>query len=80
LAAPLLQLLRQEPGLVVGDNEPYAASAATDYAIIEYGERRGAPYVELEVRQDLVADEAGQQSWAERFARLLRIASATFRF
>ena len=35
LAAPLLELLRQEPGLVVGDNEPYAASAATDYAIIE---------------------------------------------
>lgn len=80
LAAPLLELLRKEPGLVVGDNEPYAASAATDYAIMEYGERRGAPYVELEVRQDLVADEAGQRLWAERFARLLRIASATFRF
>lgn len=77
LAAPLLELLRQEPGLVVGDNEPYAASAATDYAIIEYGERRGAPYVELEVRQDLVSDEAGQRAWAERFARLLLLASAT---
>jgi len=80
LAAPLLALLRQEPGLVVGDNEPYRASAATDYAIIEHGERRGAPYVELEVRQDLLADDAGQASWAERFARLLRIASAAFRF
>jgi predicted N-formylglutamate amidohydrolase len=76
LAAPLLELLRQEAGLVVGDNEPYAASAATDYAIIEYGERRGAPYVELEVRQDLVADEAGQSLWGTRFARLLRTASA----
>lgn len=78
LAASLLELLRQEPGLVVGDNEPYRASAATDYAIIEYGERRGVPYVELEVRQDLVADEAGQLLWAERFARLLRIASGRF--
>jgi predicted N-formylglutamate amidohydrolase len=78
LSAPLLELLRQESGLVVGDNEPYAASAATDYAIIEYGERRGAPYVELEVRQDLVSDEAGQRAWAERFARLLRRAAATF--
>ncbi len=76
LAAPLLRLLRQEPDLVVGDNEPYAASAATDYAIMEYGERRAAPYVELEVRQDLVADDAGQRLWAERFARLLRLASA----
>jgi predicted N-formylglutamate amidohydrolase len=78
LAAPLLSLLRGEPGLVVGDNEPYRASAATDYAIIEHGERRRAPYVELEVRQDLVADAAGQTLWAERFARLLRIASGTF--
>jgi predicted N-formylglutamate amidohydrolase len=77
LAAPLLELLRAEDGLVVGDNEPYAASRATDYAIIEYGERRGAPYVELEVRQDLVADDAGQALWAERFARVLRHASAT---
>jgi predicted N-formylglutamate amidohydrolase len=80
LALPLLQLLRQEPGLVVGDNEPYAASAATDYAIIEYGEKRGAPYVELEVRQDLITHEAGQAFWAQRLARLLRIASAGFRF
>jgi predicted N-formylglutamate amidohydrolase len=80
LATPLLELLRREPGLVVGDNEPYAASAATDYAIIEYGERRGAPYVELEVRQDLVADDAGQRSWGERFARLLLAASAQLAF
>jgi predicted N-formylglutamate amidohydrolase len=80
LAKPMLELLRREPGLVVGDNEPYAASAATDYAIIEHGERRGAPYVELEVRQDLVADESGQREWAERLASLLLRASATFRF
>lgn len=76
LAGPMLALLRQEPGLVVGDNEPYAASSATDYAIIEHAELRGAPYVELEVRQDLVADPAGQRAWAERLARLLRLAFA----
>lgn len=80
LAALLLELMRAEPGLVVGDNEPYAASRATDYAIIEYGEKRGAPYVELEVRQDLIADEAGQELWAERLTRWLRIASARFHF
>ena len=79
LAAPLLGLLRSEPDLVVGDNEPYAASAASDYAIMEYGERRGAPYVELEVRQDLVSEEQGQRRWAERFSRLLLRASAAFR-
>ena len=80
LATPLLALLREDPELSVGDNEPYAASVETDYAIIEYGERCGVPYVELEVRQDLLTDEAGQALWASRLARLLRIASGPFRF
>jgi predicted N-formylglutamate amidohydrolase len=77
LAKPLLSLLREEPGLVVGDNEPYAASAATDYSIIEHAERRDAAYAELEVRQDLVAEASGQAEWAKRFARVIRSASAT---
>ena len=79
LAAPVLELLRQEQDLVVGDNEPYKASRATDYAIVEYGEDRGAPYVELEVRQDLIADDAGQKLWAERLARVLRVAASRVR-
>lgn len=75
LAKPLLALLRAEVGLVVGENQPYRASATTDYSIIEHAEARGAPYVELEVRQDLIADEPGQTAWAARLARLLREAS-----
>jgi predicted N-formylglutamate amidohydrolase len=74
LASRVLARLREEPGLIVGENEPYSASAATDYAIMQYGELRGAPYVELEVRQDLVSDVAGQELWAERLARVLRAA------
>jgi predicted N-formylglutamate amidohydrolase len=72
LASRVLARLREEPRLIVGDNEPYVASAKTDYAIIEYGERRGAPYVELEVRQDLLAEAAGCEAWAERLAAVLR--------
>jgi predicted N-formylglutamate amidohydrolase len=71
LAQPLLALLRAEPGLIVGDNEPYAVSDDTDYAIVEYGERLGLLHVEIEVRQDLIAEEAGQQEWAERLGRVL---------
>lgn len=77
LAGPLLTLLRREADLVVGDNQPYAASEATDYSIIEHAERRGAPYVEIEIRQDLVAEEVGQRLWAQRFARWLELASAS---
>ncbi|WP_022972029.1 N-formylglutamate amidohydrolase [Xanthomonas maliensis] len=71
LAHRLLHSLRAEPDLVVGDNQPYAVSDATDYAIPVHGERRGLPHVELEIRQDLIADAAGQLAWAQRLARLL---------
>ncbi len=69
-AHALLDALRAEGDLVVGDNEPYTVSDATDYAIPVHAEARGLPHVELEIRQDLIADADGQQAWAERLARL----------
>jgi predicted N-formylglutamate amidohydrolase len=71
VATPLLQALRDEGDLVVGDNQPYAVGDLTDYSVVNHGERRGIPHVEIEVRQDLIADEDGQAAWAQRFARLL---------
>jgi len=71
LAVLLRTALCAEKGLLVGDNEPYFVSDETDYTIPEYGERRGIPHVEIEIRQDLIVDEAGQQAWAQRLARLL---------
>jgi predicted N-formylglutamate amidohydrolase len=64
-------LFEAEGDLVVGDNEPYAVSDASDYTIPVHGERRGLPHVEFEIRQDLIAEEAGQRAWAGRLARLL---------
>ena len=71
LARILMDLFRKEGDLVVGDNEPYHVSDATDYGIPVHGERRKIPHVELEIRQDLIADETGQRAWAERLIRLL---------
>jgi predicted N-formylglutamate amidohydrolase len=71
LARELLQPLRAEPGLVIGDNEPYSVGDNTDYTIPEHGERRGLPHVGIELRQDLISAEAGQNEWAERLARAL---------
>ncbi len=51
---------------MVGDNQPYAASDATDYCIPVHAEPRGLIHCGIEVRQDLIADEAGQRAWAER--------------
>lgn len=67
----LLALLKDESGLIVGDNQPYFVSDATDYTIPVHGERHGLPHALIEIRQDLIADDAGQQQWAERLARLL---------
>ena len=71
LAHALRDALRAEAGLVVGDNEPYAVSDTSDFAVPVHGEQRGLLHVELEIRQDLIADTAGQEEWAERLARIL---------
>jgi len=76
LARALLALLQLEPGLVVGDNEPYAVSDATDYSIPVHAEQRGLLHVEIEIRQDLIADASGRAEWAQRLARLLPLAAA----
>jgi len=67
----LLKLLRAEGHFVVGDNEPYAVSDTTDYTIPVHGERRRLVNSGIEIRQDLIAEEAGQIEWAERLARIL---------
>jgi predicted N-formylglutamate amidohydrolase len=67
----LLALLNEEPGLIVGDNEPYSVSDATDYTIPVHGERRGLPHALIEIRQDLIAEENGQRAWALLLARVL---------
>ena len=69
LARILLEFFRGEAGLVVGDNQPYSAGDESDYAVPIHGERRSIPHVELEIRQDLLADEAGQIAWAQRLVR-----------
>ncbi len=67
----LMDALNREAGLLVGDNEPYSVSDASDYTIPVHGERRGLIHVEIEIRQDLITDETGQQAWSALLARLL---------
>jgi predicted N-formylglutamate amidohydrolase len=71
LAHRLLALLREQTGLVIGDNEPYFVSDTTDYTIPAHGERRGIPHALVEIRQDLIAEEGGQKQWAQILARIL---------
>jgi predicted N-formylglutamate amidohydrolase len=79
LASIMLDLLREEGDLTVGDNAPYAITDTSDYTVPTHGEARGLPHVEIEIRQDLIADAAGQEAWAARLARLLPLADARLR-
>jgi predicted N-formylglutamate amidohydrolase len=72
LARILLELLAEQTDLCVGDNEPYSISDETDYTIPVHGERRGIPHVEIEIRQDLIGHQTGQEEWTERLADLLQ--------
>src|SRR5580704_1159454 len=68
----LLALLKAEPGLLVGENAPYAVGDASDYTVPVHAERRGLHHVLVEIRQDLIADEGESPRipLRRRFARL----------
>ncbi len=70
LSRPLLDLLRAERDLVVGDNEPYSGHLPGD-SIDRHATAFNRPNVLIEIRNDLIADHAGQREWAERLAPLL---------
>lgn len=70
LADPLIAALRAE-GLNVGVNEPYSPADRVYYTLTRHAEERGLATVMLEIRNDLIASEAEERSWAARLARTL---------
>ena len=60
----MLDRLARLHGVVVGDNQPYAMDGV-DYSAPTHALARGLDYLELEVRQDLIVDEAGQARIAQ---------------
>lgn len=77
-AGLVLDRLRRETDLQIGDNEPYFVSDETDYTIPRHGEARGLPHVEIEIRQDLIGEDAGQHAWARLITRALQHAERAF--
>lgn len=71
LAGSILDGLRADPALNVGANVPYIISADADYAVPVHGDQRGIEAVLVEIRQDLLADEAGIEEWTGRLASAL---------
>ncbi|HVV93131.1 MAG TPA: N-formylglutamate amidohydrolase [Hyphomicrobiales bacterium] len=69
LAQPMIAALRAE-GLVIGDNEPYDGALEND-TLYRHATARGLPHALVEIRQDLLGDEAGIETWVERLARVV---------
>lgn len=61
-ALALLDRLRSQPELTVGDNEPYRMDLI-DYTIPRHAFPAALSYAEIEIRQDLIAHAAGQAHW-----------------
>jgi len=68
IAIPLLEA----EGLVVGDQQPYSGKVL-NYTMNRHAEAEGRPYLGIEIRQNQIADPAGQARWAEI---LLRVCNA----
>src|SRR3546814_12001401 len=64
---PLINLLRRPGDILVGDNEPYDGALRGD-TMYRHCMTTGTPPALLEVRQDLIAAEAGIEAWAVRLA------------
>ncbi len=68
---PLIEALRRDPALVVGDNEPYVGALKND-TMYKHGTSRGLAHSLIEVRQDLIGDDAGVADWVDRLAPILK--------
>ena len=67
---PLIDRLRSEPDLCVGENEPYAGALPGD-SIDRHGIAHGRHNTLIELRNDLISAETGQEAWAARLAPIL---------
>lgn len=65
IAIPLLEA----EGLTVGDQQPYSGQLL-NYTMNRHAEADGRPYLGIEIRQDQIADAAGQAVWAQRLSRI----------
>jgi predicted N-formylglutamate amidohydrolase len=70
-ARALIAGLRGDGRFLVGDNEPYRMDE-TDHSVPRHAFGTNLPYAEIEVRQDLIADRAGQEAWSRILAEQLQ--------
>ena len=70
--AEALAVALSEEGFHVARNEPYSGYAGLIYAASRHGRAHGIPYLEIEVRNDLLRDPGQAEAVSERVGRALR--------
>jgi predicted N-formylglutamate amidohydrolase len=68
LAAPMIAALKRDKNLTVGRNEPYSPADRVYYTLERHARSRGLPCAMIEIRNDEIATEAGQEAWGHRLA------------
>lgn len=76
LGQALIAQLSKDPLLNVGANVPYGVSADADYALVVHGDLLGNPAVLIEIRNDLIADPDGVETWTRKLEDALRAVEA----
>ena len=71
IADPMIAALSADASLVVGDNQPYSGMHFAGYTMDNHAVKQGLPCVMIEIRQDLLADDAGVARWAAILQRAL---------
>ncbi len=72
MAPKLIDHLRRDPTLTVGDNEPYSGVDPYGYALRTYNIEMGLPMAVFEIRQDLLETSKGIVYWADKLCTALR--------
>ncbi|MEM8796956.1 MAG: N-formylglutamate amidohydrolase [Pseudomonadota bacterium] len=67
----LIHELRKGETLTIGDNEPYDGALLND-CMYRHGTSMGRSHALVEIRQDLIADEAGASRWAGVLERAMK--------
>ena len=73
LVVPIIEALRRNRDLTIGDNEPYSGRDS-GFSLQAHPEPRGHPHFGVEFRQDLVASEKDAREQARIFGNALEIA------
>jgi predicted N-formylglutamate amidohydrolase len=65
LSAPLIAALKEAKRFNVGVNQPYSPADRVYFTLERHARSRGLPCAMIEIRNDEIADAAGQAKWAE---------------